>query len=64
MADTGRPARRSAVYALDQILGEGLLMSELLAAGARGVLVRGALFDSPDPGRATRAFLQAMGEPA
>ncbi|ABG30351.1 methyltransferase domain-containing protein [Roseobacter denitrificans] len=33
MADTGLPARRSAVYLLDQILGEGRLMSELLTAG-------------------------------
>ncbi|MEM9575415.1 MAG: transcription antitermination factor NusB [Pseudomonadota bacterium] len=33
MADTGIPARRSAVYVLDQVLGEGRLMSELLAAG-------------------------------
>ncbi|WP_300032606.1 transcription antitermination factor NusB [uncultured Roseobacter sp.] len=34
MSDTGLPARRSAVYLLDQILGEGRLMSELLGAGA------------------------------
>lgn len=34
MTDTGVPARRSAVYLLDQILGEGRLMSELLGAGA------------------------------
>ncbi|MEO9649469.1 MAG: transcription antitermination factor NusB [Roseobacter sp.] len=34
MADTGVPARRSAVYLLDQVLGEGRLMSELLGAGA------------------------------
>ena len=35
MADTGVQARRSAVYLLDQILGdEPRLMSELLAAGA------------------------------
>ncbi len=34
MADTGLPARRSAVYLLDQILGEGRLMAELLGAGA------------------------------
>ncbi|QFT58554.1 Ribosomal RNA small subunit methyltransferase B [Sulfitobacter sp. THAF37] len=35
MADTGAEARRSAVYLLDQILGdEPRLMSELLAAGA------------------------------
>ncbi|MFK7763493.1 MAG: RsmB/NOP family class I SAM-dependent RNA methyltransferase [Roseobacter sp.] len=33
MVDTGIPARRSAVYLLDQVLGEGRLMSELLGAG-------------------------------
>lgn len=34
MSDTGLAARRSAIYLLDKILGEGRLMSELLAAGA------------------------------
>lgn len=34
MSDTGVQARRSAVYLLDQILGEGRLMSELLGGGA------------------------------
>ena len=35
MADTGVQARRSAVYLLDQVLGdEPRLMSELLASGA------------------------------
>ncbi|QJF49936.1 RsmB/NOP family class I SAM-dependent RNA methyltransferase [Roseobacter ponti] len=33
MSDTGVPARLSAVYMLDQVLGEGRLMSELLGAG-------------------------------
>ncbi len=33
MSDTGVSARKSAVYLLDQILGEGALMSELLGAG-------------------------------
>ncbi|MFK7744349.1 MAG: RsmB/NOP family class I SAM-dependent RNA methyltransferase [Roseobacter sp.] len=33
MSDTGLPARKSAVYLLDQVLGEGRLMSELLGAG-------------------------------
>jgi len=33
MSDTGVQARRSAVYMLDQVLGEGKLMSELLGAG-------------------------------
>jgi 16S rRNA (cytosine967-C5)-methyltransferase len=34
MSDTGLSARRSAVYLLDQVLGEGRLMSELIGAGA------------------------------
>lgn len=34
MADTGIAARKSAIYLLDQVLGEGRLMSELSAAGA------------------------------
>lgn len=34
VSDTGLQARRSAIYLLDQILGEGRLMSELLGAGA------------------------------
>ena len=33
MSDTGVQARKSAVYLLDEILGEGRLMSELLGAG-------------------------------
>ncbi|MFD2739727.1 RsmB/NOP family class I SAM-dependent RNA methyltransferase [Sulfitobacter aestuarii] len=34
MSDTGIQARRSAVYLLDQVLGEGRLLSELLSGGA------------------------------
>lgn len=34
MSDTGLGARRSAVFLLDQVLGEGRLMSECLGAGA------------------------------
>lgn len=34
MSDTGIAARRSAIYLLDQVLGEGRLMSECLSAGA------------------------------
>ena len=34
MNETGLAARRSAIYLLDQILGEGRLMSEVLSAGA------------------------------
>ncbi|MGJ8545700.1 MAG: RsmB/NOP family class I SAM-dependent RNA methyltransferase [Sulfitobacter sp.] len=33
MTDTGVPARRSAVYLLDEILGEGRLLSELIGGG-------------------------------
>ena len=33
MSDTGVSARKSAVFLLDEILGEGKLMSELLGAG-------------------------------
>ncbi|AXI48261.1 16S rRNA methyltransferase [Sulfitobacter sp. SK012] len=33
MSDTGVQARKSAVYLLDEVLGEGKLMSELLGAG-------------------------------
>ena len=34
MSDAGTQARRSAIYLLDQVLGEGRLMSECLGAGA------------------------------
>lgn len=34
MTDTGIAARRSAIYLLDQVLGEGRLLSECLGAGA------------------------------
>lgn len=34
MADAGLPARRSALYLLDQILGQGRLMAELTSSGA------------------------------
>ncbi|SHH42317.1 RsmB/NOP family class I SAM-dependent RNA methyltransferase [Cognatishimia maritima] len=34
MAQTGVQARRSAVYLLDQVIGEGRLLSEVIAAGA------------------------------
>lgn len=33
MSETGVQARRSAVYLLDQVLGEGRLMSELIGGG-------------------------------
>ena len=34
MSDIGLPARRSAIFLLDQIMGEGKLMSEVIGAGA------------------------------
>ena len=34
MADIGTAARKAAIYLLDQVLGEGRLLSELLGAGA------------------------------
>ena len=33
MNEQGLPARRSAIWLLDQIMGEGKLMSELIAGG-------------------------------
>ena len=48
MAQNGIPARRSAAYLLDRILGDGKLMSELLAAGALDRL------EAPDRARAQR----------
>jgi len=46
MTQQGIPARRSAIYLLDQIIGEGKLMAELLGAGA---------LDRLDPGDRARA---------
>jgi 16S rRNA (cytosine967-C5)-methyltransferase len=54
MADTGLPARRSAVYLLDQILGEGRLLPELLNAGALEKLA------PEDRARATRLASQTL----
>ena len=48
MSDIGLPARRTAIYLLDQIIGEGKLMSELIGAGALDRL------DPPDRARAQR----------
>lgn len=48
MSDIGLPARRSAIYLLDQIMGEGRLMSELIGTGALDRL------DPPDRARAQR----------
>ncbi|MDW4498388.1 RsmB/NOP family class I SAM-dependent RNA methyltransferase [Sulfitobacter sp. D35] len=54
MADTGIAARRSALYLLDQVLGEGRLMSELQATGALDAL-------SPaDRARAQRLALDTL----
>lgn len=54
MADTGVQARRSAVYVLDQILGEGRLMSEVLASGALDRL------DPADRARAQRLAVETL----
>jgi 16S rRNA (cytosine967-C5)-methyltransferase len=52
--DTGVQARRSAVYVLDQVLGEGKLMSEVLAAGALDKL------DPADRARAQRLATETL----
>lgn len=36
-------------------------VAEVVAAGAHGVAVVGAVFDEDDPARATKAFLEALG---
>ena len=54
MADTGVAARRSAVYLLDQVLGEGRLMSELVSAGALDRL------EPEDRARAARLALDTL----
>ncbi len=54
MSDTGLPARRSAIYLLDQILGEGRLLSELLSAGALDRL------DPQDRARAQRLTVETL----
>ncbi|MEM1350990.1 MAG: transcription antitermination factor NusB [Pseudomonadota bacterium] len=48
MADAGLPARRSAVYLLDEVIGQGRLMAELTGGGALDRLV------PEDRARATR----------
>ncbi|WP_281973773.1 RsmB/NOP family class I SAM-dependent RNA methyltransferase [Ruegeria faecimaris] len=54
MSDNATAARRSAIYLLDQILGEGRLMSECLAAGALERLA------PEDRARAQRLALQTL----
>ncbi|WP_050930348.1 RsmB/NOP family class I SAM-dependent RNA methyltransferase [Aestuariivita boseongensis] len=54
MTDTGQAARRSAIYLLDQILGEGRLMSELLASGALDRL------EPQDRARAQRLAMETL----
>ena len=54
MSDNPTAARRSAIYLLDQILGEGRLLSECLAAGALDRL------DSEDRARAQRLTLETL----
>ncbi len=54
MSDNATAARRSTIYLLDQILGEGRLLSECLAAGALDRL------DPEDRARAQRLTLQTL----
>lgn len=57
MADAGLPARRSAVYLLDQVLGQGRLMAELINSGA---LDRLAPEDRARAARLANATLRGM----
>lgn len=54
MAQTGLPARRTAHYLLGQIMGEGRLMAELIAAGALAQL------PAEDRARAQRLTLDTL----
>ncbi|MEX0309662.1 MAG: RsmB/NOP family class I SAM-dependent RNA methyltransferase, partial [Tateyamaria sp.] len=54
MSDTGLPARRSAIYLLDQIIGEGKLLPELIGAGALDRL------DPADRARAQRLATETL----
>ena len=54
MSDIGTPARRSAIYLLDQIMGEGKLMSEVIGAGALDRL------DPADRARAQRLATETL----
>ncbi len=54
MSDIGLPARRSAIYLLDQIMGEGKLMAEVIGAGALDRLEPG------DRARAQRLATETM----
>lgn len=54
MDDSGTAARRSAIYLLDQVLGEGRLMSECLGAGALDRL------EPADRARAQRLALDTL----
>lgn len=52
--DVGLPARRSAIYLLDQIIGEGKLLPELIGAGALDRL------DPADRARAQRLAMETL----
>ncbi|WP_415401308.1 RsmB/NOP family class I SAM-dependent RNA methyltransferase [Tateyamaria sp. SN3-11] len=54
MSDIGLPARRSAIYLLDQIMGEGKLMAEVIGAGALDRL------DPADRARAQRLATETL----
>jgi len=52
--DVGLPARRSAIFLLDQIIGEGKLLPELIGAGAL------ARLDPADRARAQRLAMETL----
>lgn len=54
MSQSGIPARRTAAFLLDRVLGEGKLMSELIASGALDRL------DAPDKARAQRLAMSVL----
>jgi 16S rRNA (cytosine967-C5)-methyltransferase len=54
MSDIGLPARRSAIYLLDEIMGEGKLLSEVIGAGALDRL------DPADRARAQRLATETL----
>ena len=54
MSQSGIPARRTAAFLLDRVIGDGKLMSELVASGALDRL------DSPDKARAQRLAMTVL----
>lgn len=54
MSQSGIPARRTAAFLLDRVIGDGKLMSELVASGALDRL------DAPDKARAQRLAMTVL----